>query len=330
MAPRARRGQCHGRGPRRRPAAGIAPADERHPCDRRRRHAGAGPPSPDHRVAARDPDGAGRALRGGGFGGCARRSALGGPGLRRAGFAGIDRGRRQAGGRRSARRDRRLRPQVEHRPEHAAARRPGAHPAPHHLDLGCPRAGHRRRDPVAGAGRSGATRRPRRAREGRDRGRPAAARDLPRTPDRGACGRRRDDPAALRPPRREPPGPGRRLRARPGHGPEPRGPGRRGLAADRKWLPREPGQPERRFRRGPAPRDRSRSRRCSTTPKARRVRSTRWRCSTASSTRAGRGHDSVGRGAAADPISDGRARDTSRRDPVRFRNPISECSRRAK
>ena len=84
-----------------------------------------------------------------------------------------------------------------------------------------------------GPRRSGATRRPRRAREGRDRGRPAAARDLPRSPDRRASRRRRDDPVALRPPRREPPGPGRRLRARPGDGPEPRGPGGRRLAAER-------------------------------------------------------------------------------------------------
>ena len=147
-----RRGQCHGRGPRRCAAAGIPPADQRHSRDRRRRHAGAGAPSPDHRVAARDPHGAGRAVRGGCFGGRARRSALGGPGLRRAGLAGVDRGRRQAGRRRSTRRNRRLRPQVEHRPKHAAAWRPGAHPAPHDLDLGCPRGGHRRGDPVAGAG----------------------------------------------------------------------------------------------------------------------------------------------------------------------------------
>ena len=62
-------------------------------------------------------------------------------------------------------------------------------------------------------------------------------------------------PVALRPPRREPPGPGRRLRARPGDGAEPRGPGRGGVAADGEWLPREPGEPERRLRRGAASRD---------------------------------------------------------------------------
>ena len=41
-------------------------------------------------------------------------------------------------------------------------------------------------------------------------------------------------PPAVRPPRREPPGPGPRARARPGHRPEPRGPGRRRVAARRR------------------------------------------------------------------------------------------------
>ena len=56
----------------------------------------------------------------------AGRAALGGPGLRRPGLAVVDHGRRPGGGRRAADRDRRLRPEVEHRPGDAPARAPGS------------------------------------------------------------------------------------------------------------------------------------------------------------------------------------------------------------
>ena len=59
--------------------------------------------------------------------------------------------------------------------------------------VGGPRAGHRRRDPVARSGRSGPARGAGRAGARDHRRRPAAARDLPRPPDRRAGRRRRHD-----------------------------------------------------------------------------------------------------------------------------------------
>ena len=115
------------------------------------------------------------------------------------------------------------------------------------------------------------------------RRRTAAARDLPRAPDRGTGRRRRDAAPALRPSRRQPPGPRRGHRARRRHGAEPRGRGRRRLAAGLGGLLREPAQPQRRIGRGPAPPQPARSRPSSTTRRARPARSTRPRSSTASS-----------------------------------------------
>ena len=137
------------------------------------------------------------------------------------------------GRRRAARRDRRPRPEVEHRPRDAPSRRAGPRLPAHGRRDRRPVERRRRRDPVARPRRPGPARDPGRPGPRDHRRRPAAAGDLPRPPDRGPGGRRRDAPAAVRPPRREPPGPGRRPRARPGHGPEPRGPGRRRVAAGR-------------------------------------------------------------------------------------------------
>ena len=155
----------------------------------------------------------------------------------------------------AARRGRRLRPEDEHRPLAAAARRAGTRAPAHASAADVLAADVRGRRLLAGTRRPGAARRPGRARPGGDRRRPAAARHLPGPPDRGARRGRGDDPAALRPPRREPSGPGPRLRLRPGHGAEPRGGGRRRVAAGDSRLPRQPAQPQRRLRRGAAPRD---------------------------------------------------------------------------
>ena len=87
---------------------------------------------------------------------------------------------------------------------------------------------------------------------------------------------------AVRSSRREPSRPGPRYGTRPGHSPEPRGPGRGRDARPIERFRGQPAQPERWFGRGPAPRDASRSRRSSTTPRARPGRSTRSRCSTVS------------------------------------------------
>ena len=83
--------------------------------------------------------------------------------------------------------------------------------------------------------------------------RPAAAGHLPRPPDRRAGRGRRDAAPALRPPRREPPRARRGHRLGRHHRPEPRGRGRRRLAARLGGLLREPAQPQRRLGRGAAP-----------------------------------------------------------------------------
>ena len=179
--------------------------------------------------------------------------------------------------------DRRLRAQVEHRPSHAPAGCPRADPAPHDLQRRRARARHRRAYPLAWTGRSGATRRAGRPGTGDHRGWTAAARDLPGSPDRRACGRRRHDASQIRAPRREPPGPGRGPRARPGHGPEPRGPGRRRLRPRR---PPASGSARSTSTTGPSracATANCRSRPSSTTPRAPPGRWTRSRCSTDSS-----------------------------------------------
>ena len=107
----------------------------------------------------------------------------------------------------------------------------------------------------------------------------------------GAGRRGRDDPPPLRAPRRQPSGPGPGHGLRPGDGAEPRGPGRRGVAAAVVGLPGQPAQPQRPLGRGPAARATGRSRPSSTTPRAPRGRSTRSPCSTGSSRPAGRARD---------------------------------------
>ena len=80
---------------------------------------------------------------------------------------------------------------------------------------------------VARSGRSEPARRPDGAGASHHRRRPATPGHLPRPSDRGPRGRCRDTPAALRASRRQPSGGGPGHGTRPGHGPEPRGDGRR-------------------------------------------------------------------------------------------------------
>ncbi|MEJ7697514.1 MAG: carbamoyl-phosphate synthase domain-containing protein [Candidatus Limnocylindrales bacterium] len=141
-------------------------------------------------------------------------------------------------------------PEVEHRGGDAPSRRASPGLPAHGLGWRSARGRRGRRDPVAGSWGSRAVGGAGRPRPDRDRRRAAAPRDLSRAPDRRARGRRRYAAAAVRASRREPPRPGRGSRPRPGDGTEPRSPGRGRLAAGRVWLPGQPGQPQRPFRRG--------------------------------------------------------------------------------
>ena len=228
--------------------------------------------------------------------GRAGRAALGGPGLRRPGLAA---GRhRVRGARRHAGRwigivDLGLKTNIVRAMRHRGAR---VRVFPHTADrVGRAGARHRRRDPLAGPGRSGAARRPRsrwRGRSsttaGRCSGSASATRSSagPRAPTRRRL--RFGHHGANHPVQDLELGP------RPGDRPEPRGPGRRRLAARRVGLPGQPAQPQRRLGRGAAPPRRCRSRPSSTTPRARRGRSTRWPSSTGSSAAATAGSDRRG------------------------------------
>ena len=119
---------------RRRPPARGAPARRRDPGDRRRRHAGSGATPAGERLAARDRHGARLRRSRRGVDRARAVPALGGPGLRRPGVAGIDHGRRQPRRGRPADRDRRLRAEVEHRPRDAPPRGARPDPAAHDLD----------------------------------------------------------------------------------------------------------------------------------------------------------------------------------------------------
>ena len=144
----ARRRQRHGRGPRRRAPARGAAARRRHPGHRRRRHAGPRPPPARERLPARDRDRRPATIdRDAAVGRGAGRAALGGPGLRRPGVAVGDHatsGDADDGGPLIG--DRRLRAQGEHRPGAAPPRRAGPGPAAHaSTPADVLAAGHRRR-----------------------------------------------------------------------------------------------------------------------------------------------------------------------------------------
>ena len=226
-----------------------------HPRDRRRRHPGAGPPPPrdsgshrghHHRPRRDRPDAGGR------------RRGRAVPRWEDQDFVGqvspaaiVEVGGSTSG---PARRGRRLRPQGEHRARAAAPRRARPGPAAH---------GRGRRSrwrPTS----PGVVLSPGPGDPARLDGPVALARAViaDGRPLLGIClghqivaagGGRRDAPAAVRPPRRQPPGPGPRLRPRPGDRPEPRGPGRRRVAARRRRASSQPAQPQRRLGRGAAP-----------------------------------------------------------------------------
>ena len=130
---------------------------------------------------------------------------------------------------RAADRDRRLRAQVEHRPVACAAAARASGSCPHTVDASDVLAADIDGvDPLARARaiRRGSTAPVALARAIIDDGRPLLGICLGHQIVGRAAGAE-TTPAAVRPSRREPPGPGRRPRAGPGHRPEPRGPGRR-------------------------------------------------------------------------------------------------------
>ena len=182
-----------------------------------------------------------------------RGPALGGPGLRQPGVAGGDHRLRRRERGRPARRHRRPWAQVEHRPVDAPARRPRPR-LPAHRER-CPTSC---RPTSTGVILSPGPGDPARletqvalARAIIDDGRPLLGICLGHQIVGRAAGAETTAPA-VRAPRGEPPGPGPGARARPGHRPEPRGPGRRRLAAGGVGVPRQPDQPQRPVGRGAA------------------------------------------------------------------------------